>query len=526
VSATAARPSPRGRASAQDLSQPARSAATTSDANDVGDINLRVERRLAWKRRQHRFPPCAQLVDGFVDHATKASPGSTPGTTRSTTQPRLTGGRRVDHLIPTRSPRPTITARRHRHRQHHEQRHQTMRQTVSATGGTAFHQAGDARRKDLSRPARSASTTIDDNDVVDITFASNADIAGAGQHDPAPPTPPPLGAQMVAVYRPPHQTPQPRAHARELRGHDANLDSWRPESLITFLLHGQRDRHKARTTDTVTSTINGPTMRRPGRDGGPRPFTERAMRARRNLSQAARVTFNDIDANDVVDITFESNENTLERRQHRSSLAHSWSPVSRTTATSRSPGQHARDYAVKDAQHTTPGGRRVDHLLLHGHRERHNARQTPTPSPHDPRNQRCADRGARGCSAFTEAGDASAPDFSQGGHGQLQRNRPPNESRRHSPRVERRPRMEQGCRIDPALAAQLFAVSRHPPATNAAARAATPGNYAVNDANSIPGGRRVDHLLLNGHATDNNAADRHTTQSTITIQRHQRLRRP
>src|SRR6185503_8492767 len=88
----------------------------------------------------------------------------------------------------------------------------------------------------------------------------------------------------------------------------ANLDFLSAGETITFSYTiTATDSTGATATDVVTFTITG-TNDAPTVDAtNPTGFTEAVNAAAQNLNQAGTVAFNDIDTNDVVDISFASN---------------------------------------------------------------------------------------------------------------------------------------------------------------------------------------------------------------------------
>src|SRR5215469_12527337 len=155
--------------------------------------------------------------------------------------------------------------------------------TVSATASAGFTEALNASAQNLSDNGTVSFDDIDTNDTVSISFASNNDIAGSNAAAPG-------------------TTPW----SYSVNG--ANLDFLAAGETITFSYTvTATDNHGGTATTTVSFTITGtndnPTVSATASAG----FTEALNASAQNLSDNGTVSFDDIDTNDTVSISFASN---------------------------------------------------------------------------------------------------------------------------------------------------------------------------------------------------------------------------
>ena len=174
--------------------------------------------------------------------------------------------------------------------------------TISASDPTGFIEALNASAQNLGQNGTVSFDDIDSNDVVDITFASNGlPVWSHGSLDPA------LRALLVAGF----STGAIDAAARvrpESYNATANLDFLGADETITFSYTvTATDSAGASASDVmsfmITGTNDGPTVDA----SDPTGFSEALNTSAQNLGQNGTVSFNDIDSNDVVDITFAPN---------------------------------------------------------------------------------------------------------------------------------------------------------------------------------------------------------------------------
>ena len=145
---------------------------------------------------------------------------------------------------------------------------------------------------------------IDTNDVVDITFASNGTPVWSGGTIDAG-----LAAALVAGFSTSAtDAAAPGSTPWNYSVNDANLDFLAQGETITFSYTvTATDNHGGTDTDTVSFTITGtndaPTVSATAASG----ITEALDAHAQDLLDSGTVSFDDIDTNDVVDITFASN---------------------------------------------------------------------------------------------------------------------------------------------------------------------------------------------------------------------------
>jgi VCBS repeat-containing protein len=179
---------------------------------------------------------------------------------------------------------------------------------VDATDPVGFTEAADASAQDLSDSGTVSFNDIDTTDVVDITFASNGDIAwSGGTIDPL------LAAQLVAGFNTgATDAAAPGSTPWTYSVNDASLDFLAAGETITFSYTvTATDNNGDTATDTVSFTITGtndaPTMSATAAAA----IVEDADASAQDLSDSGTVNFDDVDATDVVDISYASNNNIV-----------------------------------------------------------------------------------------------------------------------------------------------------------------------------------------------------------------------
>src|SRR5262245_61234595 len=181
--------------------------------------------------------------------------------------------------------------------------------TVSATAASAFIEAADASAQDLSQSGTVNFDDIDANDVVDISASYNNDIVWTGGS---------LTAAQIAALTAGTFTASatdaaaPGSTPRSYSANDVALDFLAQGESITFSFTvTATDNNAATDTDTVSFTITGtndaPTVSATAASA----FIEAADASAQDLSQSGTVNFDDIDANDVVDISASYNNDIV-----------------------------------------------------------------------------------------------------------------------------------------------------------------------------------------------------------------------
>src|SRR5262245_40558754 len=181
--------------------------------------------------------------------------------------------------------------------------------TVSATAASAFIEAADASAQDLSQSVTVNFDAIDANDVVDISASYNNDIVWTGGS---------LTAAQIAALTAGTFTASatdaaaPGSTPWSYSANDVALDFLAQGESITFSFTvTATDNNAATDTDTVSFTITGtndaPTVSATAASA----FIEAADASAQDLSQSGTVNFDDIDANDVVDISASYNNDIV-----------------------------------------------------------------------------------------------------------------------------------------------------------------------------------------------------------------------
>ncbi len=175
---------------------------------------------------------------------------------------------------------------------------------VSATAASGFTEDADASAQDLADSGTVSFDDIDATDVVDISAASNGDIAWSGGTLDAG-----LAAALVAGFSTgvagaaaPGTTPW------DYSATGLDLDFLAAGETITWSYTvTAEDSQGATATDTVSFTVTGtnddPVVSATAASG----FTEDADASAQDLADSGTVSFDDIDATDVVDISAASN---------------------------------------------------------------------------------------------------------------------------------------------------------------------------------------------------------------------------
>ena len=185
---------------------------------------------------------------------------------------------------------------------HHHHRHQRCADG-ERDGGLGFTEAADASAQDLSDSGTVSFDDIDTNDVVDISFAlDNGDIAwSGGTLDPALAT-----RWWRASATSVTDAAAPGQHAVELHGQrrQPGLPRRAGETITFTYTVTATDNDGATATDTVSYHDHRHQRRADGERDGGLGFTEDADASAQDLSDSGTVSFDDIDTNDVVDISF------------------------------------------------------------------------------------------------------------------------------------------------------------------------------------------------------------------------------
>ena len=172
--------------------------------------------------------------------------------------------------------------------------------TVTASPAVAFTEAADASAQNLVQAGTVSFGDIDGNDVVDISAAlTSSAVWSGGSIDPT------LAAALEAGFSASATgaaAPGSVAWNYNVAGVDLDFLSAGESISLTFTVTAT-DGQAATATDTVTITING-TNDGPSVTASPAAaFNEDADASAQNLVQAGTVNFDDIDGNDVVDIS-------------------------------------------------------------------------------------------------------------------------------------------------------------------------------------------------------------------------------
>src|SRR5262245_37420843 len=298
-------------ASAQDLSQSGTVNFDDIDANDVVDISASYNNDIVWTGGSLTAAQIAALTAGtFTASATDAAaPGSTPRSysANDVALDFLAQGESITFSF-------TVTATDNNAATDTDTVSFTITgtndaPTVSATAASAFIEAADASAQDLSQSVTVNFDAIDANDVVDISASYNNDIVWTGGS---------LTAAQIAALTAGTFTASatdaaaPGSTPWSYSANDVALDFLAQGESITFASAVTRaDDNAATDTDTVSFTITGtndaPTVSATAASA----FIEAAHASAQDLSQSGTVNFDDIDANDVVDISASYNNDIV-----------------------------------------------------------------------------------------------------------------------------------------------------------------------------------------------------------------------
>src|SRR5690606_10178220 len=180
--------------------------------------------------------------------------------------------------------------------------------TISATSSTGFTEAAAGSALELSDTGTVSFDDVDTSDLVDISFAANRDIAWTdGDLETQAPG---LAALLVAGFNTfAADAAAPGSTAWTYGVARANLDFLAEGETITFSYTVTATDSAGATADTVVSfTITGandaPTITATSSTG----FTEvTGDSTAQALSDNGTVSFDDVDATDVIDISFAAN---------------------------------------------------------------------------------------------------------------------------------------------------------------------------------------------------------------------------
>ncbi|MDD2219754.1 MAG: VCBS domain-containing protein, partial [Desulfoplanes sp.] len=220
--------------------------------------------------------------------------------------------------------------------------------SISTADPAGFTELPDASSQELNDSGTVSFNDVDSTDVIDITFATNNDIAWNGGT-----ILPTLASQLVGGF----STTATDANAPgnvnwTYSANNVDLDFLATGETITFSYTlTATDSQAATATDTVSFTITGTNEDPTISTTVPVEFIELIDASKQDLRDFGTVSFNDMDSNDVIDITFATNndiawsdgsiDNTLATQ-----LVSGFS----TTATdAAAPGSATWTYAVNDA---------------------------------------------------------------------------------------------------------------------------------------------------------------------------------
>lgn len=180
--------------------------------------------------------------------------------------------------------------------------------TISATASNGVVvEPGDASAVDIADVGTVSFDDIDTSDTIDITFASNDDISwSGGTIDPT------LAALLVGGFTTgTSNATTPGTTPWTYNVEDADLDFLAKDETITFSYAITADDGNGGTANaTVSFTITG-TNDTPSVSADNGSIIENGDAASQDLTETGTVTFDDIDTNDVIDITFASNDDIV-----------------------------------------------------------------------------------------------------------------------------------------------------------------------------------------------------------------------
>ncbi len=288
-------------ASAQDLSASGTVSFDDIDTNDVVDISTTLTTGAVWSGGAIDPALKALLEGGFTASVTDAAaPGSTPWsyTVNDANLDFLKAGETItltytltatDSASATATDTVTITITG-----------TNDAPTISDVANIGFSEALAASAQDLSASGTVSFDDIDTNDVVDIsTTLTTGAVWSGGAIDPA------LKALLEGGFTASvTDAAAPGSTPWSYTVNDANLDFLKAGETITLTYTlTATDSASATATDTVTITITGtndaPTISDVANIG----FSEALAASAQDLSASGTVSFDDIDTNDVVDIS-------------------------------------------------------------------------------------------------------------------------------------------------------------------------------------------------------------------------------
>lgn len=179
--------------------------------------------------------------------------------------------------------------------------------TQSSNDPSGITESADASAQDLSSSGSVTFEDVDASDVINVTFASDNNIAWseAGTIDSM------LASQLVAgfdVTGTNEATPGSVNWSYSVN--DANLDFLGAGETITFSYTVTvTDSQNATATDTVTFTITGTNDAPTVSAAAATSITEAGDASAQDLTDSGTVSFTDIDDTDVIDVTFASDNN-------------------------------------------------------------------------------------------------------------------------------------------------------------------------------------------------------------------------
>ena len=288
-------------ASAQDLSASGTVSFDDIDTNDVVDISTSLTTAAVWSGGAIDPTLKALLEGGFTASVTDAAaPGSTAWdyTVNNADLDFLLAGETItltytltatDSSAATATDTVTITITG-----------TNDAPTISDVADIGFTEAANASAQDLSASGTVSFDDIDTNDVVDIsTSLSTAAVWSGGAIDPT------LKALLEGGFTASvTDAAAPGSTAWDYTVNNADLDFLLAGETITLTYTlTATDSSSATATDTVTITITGTNDAPTISDVADIGFTEAANASTQDLSASGTVSFDDIDTNDVVDIT-------------------------------------------------------------------------------------------------------------------------------------------------------------------------------------------------------------------------------
>ncbi len=180
--------------------------------------------------------------------------------------------------------------------------------TVSAAAASAITEAVDAGAQDLSDSGEVSFADLDSNDLIDIRFASNGDIAWSGATIDQP-LDADLAAALVAGFSVSATDAEAPGSVNWTYSVDnADLDFLAVGETITFSYTVTADDGNGGTaTDVVSFTLTGTNDAPTITAAAAAPITEAVDAGAQDLSDSGEVSFADLDSNDLIDIRFASN---------------------------------------------------------------------------------------------------------------------------------------------------------------------------------------------------------------------------